>query len=289
MTPPAAVTAPPIGRAERHLAHDPALDRAADGEQRGAGLVGRTELAEPVRPVPGDQGDVGERLGVLDQRRTSADPSLEGSGRGERRLGDPAVHEVDERRLLTRDVARRQRDATDERTVQLRRVSGLDRPVHARQRPAAGPVDRDDDLVGADRLRGEHRAVEHEVGQRGQQEAVLGAQRLALGAVHHDDRPSPVLGDGPHLAARREGRAAAAAEPRRLDRVDQWPAVSVRTAPRRPSVLGDVLLQPDRPVRPEAREQARQPLGAGAGIGAARVGADVTARPLARSGRRRSR
>ena len=69
----------------------------------------RAERAKPARPVAGDQREVGERLGVVDQRRAPAHPALERHRRGQRRLCRAAVTEVDERRLLAGDVARRGR------------------------------------------------------------------------------------------------------------------------------------------------------------------------------------
>ena len=51
------------------LVHAGPGDRAAERDERRAGLVGRPELPEPLRPEAGDQREVRERLGVLDERR----------------------------------------------------------------------------------------------------------------------------------------------------------------------------------------------------------------------------
>ena len=86
-------------------------------------------------------------------------------------------------------------------------------------------ADVEDDLVGIDRIRGEDRAVDHEVRSVGHERPVLEAGRLALGAVHDDDRPAArALGDRPPLAPDRETGTATTEEAARLEVVDEVPS-----------------------------------------------------------------
>ena len=79
-------------------------------------------------------------------------------------------------------------------------------------------------LGGADRLRGQLQAVEHEVRRELQQEFILAAGRLAFRAVGHDHRAALAHagpGDRGQLPVHREGRAAAAGQAGRLDVGDE--------------------------------------------------------------------
>ena len=60
-----------VGEARAHLDldHDGAGDVADDGGHDRAGRGGRPHGPEPLRPPGQDPGDVGQRLGVVDQRR----------------------------------------------------------------------------------------------------------------------------------------------------------------------------------------------------------------------------
>ena len=110
-------------------------------------------------------------------------------------------------------------------------------------------------LGGADRLRGQLQAVEHEVRRELQQELVLAAGRLALRAVGHDHRAALAHagpGDRGQLPVHREGRAAAAGQAGRLDVVDERAElVAVGSG----AVAGQVGAQ----VLRRGRQQAGQP------------------------------
>ena len=54
-----------------------------------------------------------------------------------------------------------------------------------------------------------------------EQQAVLGAGRLALGAVGHAPPRAAAVGHRPHLAGHREGGATPAAQARAVDLIDQ--------------------------------------------------------------------
>ena len=119
-----------------------------------------------------------------------------------------------------------------------------------------------------------HGAVEHEVRIDPHQQLVLVARRLALDAVgDHDGRAA--RGDRAQLEVRREARAAASAQPARLDGRDAAPR------PRRAARAGGRSARCARPATaasPAGGEQARQRLGARARVRTA----TLMARPAAR-------
>src|SRR5438309_130885 len=78
------------------------------------------------------------------------------------------------------------------------------------ERGAGVAVHADENLARADGGGRDERTIEHEVWRTGQEQLVLRARWLALGAVHDDDRPAGSRGDRFHLAGRREPTAALA-------------------------------------------------------------------------------
>ena len=85
---------------------------------------------------------------------------------------------------------------------------------------AAG-VQREHGLAGADGVRGERDAVQHEVRSAAQQRAVLRAGRVALAAVREHDRVLAALVGQRHLLGHRVARAAAAAQARPRHLLDE--------------------------------------------------------------------
>ena len=244
--------------AERHLVHPGAHDCARDRDERRSGLLHASELAEPVRPVAGHERELGQRLDVLDE-----DSALEGSRRDEGRLRGPAAEAVDERGLLARDEAARDRENLEPDTA----LAALRDRAFQRHQLAGGILrDGDDRLAGSDGSRGRDRADEHELRRAAEEGLVLVAHRLALGAVRKHELPASHRGHRGELAAGREPGAAAAAEPARCCCVDQVAPSGKR------SVQLDVLRHGERATSADAREQARelrgrrpeQRLGAGA-------------------------
>ncbi len=250
-------------------------DGAGQRDERGAGLAGGAELAEPRRAVARDQRDVGERLDVVDQRRAAADTLFEGHRRRERGLGGAAAEVVDERRLLPGDVvAGHRRQAQGAASARRRRGPFLDRARHAPDAGVGRLAHAHDQLIRADGLARRGSAPSStRCGSDSQQRAVLQARRLALGGVGHDDRAAARAGDGAHLGGRGERRAAAPEQARALDLLDQHVACS--RARRRP-----------RPRRAGQRTVHVEVL-ARACSGAAR--ADPAEQPRQRGSRRRRR
>ena len=172
-----------------------------------------------------DQRELGERLGVVDECRASAHTALNGIGGVSVGLAGPPLQRFDERRLLAGDVAARDELDRDPRPVAAGVLALGERAGQAPQGAAGGLVDADDQLVGADGAGGEHAAVEHQVGQALEQQAVLGARGLSLGRVREHDRPLAERRrrrrPPPQLPRKRERGAAAAAQTGLLDELDQ--------------------------------------------------------------------
>ena len=198
------------GRPDRQLVHGPPVDGTPDGEQRRPGRGRGACLPEPVRPVPGEEREVRQRLGVGHQGRLALDARA--VGRLGTRLGWPTADEVGHRRRLAGDVpARRLDDRDGEPGAPAVRGPLGDHGAHRCSQTGAA-VHGDGDLPGPDGERGQLGAVQHEVGHGAQQQLVLAGGRLALHAVDHDVGTAglrAVLGDRGQLAAGREPRAAA--------------------------------------------------------------------------------
>ena len=220
---------------------DAGARRPAHGHERRAGGLRAAGAAVPGLPGTGDQGDVRERLDVLDEGRPAVDAALEGSRRDRRGPRVALVHVVDRGRLLARDVPLGRGDQLDgDARVEPGPAS---RPLGQRTRDG-GPggavrlADVEDDAPRTDRGGRELGAVEHEVRPAGHEDAVLGAERLALGAVDEHDRVAAgPLGDGRPLARDREPGAAATEEAGGVELRDQrrapWPGpAAARAAPR---------------------------------------------------------
>ncbi len=124
---------------------------------------------------------------------------------------------------------------------------------------AAGPrVQVQVGVGGADRLRGQLDAVQHQVRRDPQEQGVLAAGGLALRAIGHDHRAAAGLGHDAQLALRGERRAAAAGQAGRLHALYQEAA---------PAPIGRAAV----PVQ-GARAGLQAPRGPAAAGGAARPG-----------------
>ena len=122
--------------------------------------------------------------------------------------------------------------ATDRRTGRARGRAPPHGLADPRDRRAGGARHGDDHLVRADGAGRGQGAVDHQVGVARQQDGVLAAGRLALGAVGHDHLAPAALGDRGELQRGGEARPAAAAQAAALDLVDQRGAVEPRRAAR---------------------------------------------------------
>jgi hypothetical protein len=229
------------------------------------GLLGGAELAEPVRPEAQDLGQVGQRLDVVDQGRGAVDAALERPWRRAGGHGRPSVQPVDQRRLLAGDVSRWDGRQPDRHAGLRAAALGQGLPDGV-ERGGGGLVDADDHLAGADRGSRQQRAVEHQVWGHGEQQLVLAAAGLALGAVDHHHRRTPALADGAQLDPGREAGAASTAEAGPLDGGDQL--VSGPAGPRRRRIRQAVPRVRDGPAPPvDAHQQAGQARRSGQGRG----------------------
>ena len=192
--------------AHLELGHAGPPPAAAHGADDGAGGLGRADLAEPGRPLGQDAGDVGEGLGVVDQRRGGrglpagrghdgaggrhrvtadvVDAVAEGRGDAGERL--PAVDHLEERGLLAVEVLGRTLD-DDEIAV---RPAGVLHLGQGGTEPFELGLERrlegEDDPLGVDRLGGDEGPFDDPVGVAAQQHPVLEGSRLTLGGVDHD-------------------------------------------------------------------------------------------------------
>ena len=234
-------------------------DGAAERDQHGARLLGRAELAEPVGAEAGDQGDVGERLDVLDECRAGRrTPRSNGRGGTKRGLRGAAVQPLHERRLLAGDEALGGGDELDARCA---------RPPRARSAiaaatlacAAAAPRPTAITILRAPTARGRgHGAVEHEMRVDAQEQRVLVARGLALDAVGDDDRAGAPRRPPRSFTARREAGAAAPAQPARLDRRDERGALAAQGGQRGRSARGAPRARARRPPAGAAAERARR-------------------------------
>src|SRR5205814_3328436 len=90
---------------ERDIVDPGPRDGARQRDDGGARLSRRPTRTEPGGPAATDQGEVRERLDVLDEGGLAAEPAFEWIGRLRRRLGGAAADRGDERGLLARDKA----------------------------------------------------------------------------------------------------------------------------------------------------------------------------------------
>ena len=146
------------------------------------------ERPEPRRPVPGDEGHLGQRLGVVDQHGAAPEPA---AGRTCRPAGPVGRHRRSSQATsadsspVTYRAGGRRRDTARPTPAGRRRSATARwraRAVASRSSATHTTTSRAPDEGG-----GDLGAVEDEVGRPGQQRPVLGAGRLALHGVHHHD------------------------------------------------------------------------------------------------------
>ncbi len=195
---------------------------------------------------------MGQRLDILHERRATGDPALRRPRRDEGRLARSAVEHADERGLLAGEEAAGRGHDADPRAVAPFAQGDLGRA----QRPPGLRRDGDDDLAGPDGVRGGERAVEHGVRRALEQQTVLGAHRLALGAVGHDHAAPSLAGDGLELGGRGERAPAASAQPRGADLADQ--RVRRPRLELEPAVQLVVSLEPESLAAAHPGDQARE-------------------------------
>ena len=127
----------------------------------------------------------------------------------------PPVDRLQQRRLLAVEVLVRAFEHLDLDAVEPARALDLvDRGAEPPDLDRERPLGRDDDLVGADRVRRDQRALDHLVGIVAQDGAVLERAGLAFGRVDDDRRAlerRAVVAHGPPLAS--GGKSGAAPPP----------------------------------------------------------------------------
>ena len=164
---------------------------------------------------------MGQRLHVVHQGGPPLDAALVRPWRGEGRLARPAVQVLDDRGLLAGDVPAGDAGQADRHRVEAGRLPFGHGVVQLGQQVALPAVHAQVRLAGVDRAGGQRDPVQNQVRQPGQQQPVLAAGRLALGAVGDHHRLAGGVRDRPHLAPGRKPGAAPASEPGPLHEVDQ--------------------------------------------------------------------
>ena len=209
----------------RRLVHAGPGDVPREAEEAGAGRVGwRADLRVLLRADGEDRWDRRDRLDVVDQRRRCVDAGDRRERRFGARLAALALKRFEQRRLLAADVRAR---APMDDDLDLAEDAGLVRLVDcALQRFVLGGVlaaDIDVHVPRLDRVRRNQAALDEPVRNLQHDLAVLEGPRLGLVRVDGDvDRLRDLVGrrDEARLAPGREERAAAAAEIRRDQLLD---------------------------------------------------------------------
>ena len=189
-----------------------------------------------------------QRLRVLDEGGCTAHATLERIRRLHARFSGLGIECVDESRLLAGDEPIRDRG---ELPVDLFPPLTKRGGENAALDGTPTPRHRDDDRARAERARGSHGAVEHEMRNETDEGPVLATGGLALGRVDDDHRPAVLRGDCSELVARRECSTASTAQAAELELRDQLAA-----APGKRPVELEMLRRRDSPsVRAHAAEQ----------------------------------
>ena len=180
-----------------------------------------TERNQPGA-VAGDEGDVCERLDVVDERRAAGDAASRTGGGGVKvGLASPPLSQWTSADLLAGDVAVGARLDPDVHLVEPGRSPIGHRPFEDLDHAAGEPLDAHDGLVGADRARrGGDQPSRTRCGAVAQQRLVLAAGGLALGAVG-DDHRATAGSNRTHLDRGGEAGSATAAQTGRRDVVDE--------------------------------------------------------------------
>ncbi len=195
-----------------------------------------------------------ERLDVVHQGRAARDTALMRARRGERRPGGAARQELHDRRLLARGVTVGYADDLDRHRVDPGHVPGLGRGLQSRTQPGRAVVQDQVGLGRADRVRRDRYSVHDQVRRPGQQETVLCAGGLALGAVGDHHGGPAAVSDRPELPPGGEAGAAAADQARPLHAVDQTAGTPAERQRPEDHLMLD---QTRRTLGSEARQQPR--------------------------------
>src|SRR4051812_4874430 len=193
------------------------------------GLLG-AHRSEPVRTVLDDARHRRDRLHVVDDRRAGVEAGHRRERRPEPRLPAPTLQALEQGGLLAADVGTRSgvdhdvevvAGAVDVLAEMARGVRLVHGGLHATDHVQHLAADVDERLVRADGERADDDALHEHVRVGHHQRDVLAGPGLRLVGVDHEVlRLRVVLGDERPLHPGREARAAAAAEPGVLDRLD---------------------------------------------------------------------
>src|SRR3954468_19408539 len=193
-----------------------------------AGRALDAELRVLLAAHPDDRRHGRERLDVVDERRSLVQALVGGERRLEARVAALALERVERGGLLAADVRAgaavdpelervvRPEDAVAEVALGLRLLDGL---LEARRLPVVLAADVDERARGADDVRRDDHALDQHVRRLLHELAVLEGARLGLVGVAHEVLVHRALGQEGDLLAHREAGAAAPADARGLELV----------------------------------------------------------------------
>src|SRR5690606_34634014 len=249
----------PERNAEGQLVVAGLLDVPRDREDRRAARALHAEIGEPLRALADDRRNRREALRVVDRRRPAVEAVLGRERRLEARPALLALERLEERRLLAADV-RARADERVEVEVDPRPLDVLAEPaglvrllqglLEARER--LGHELAADVVVAdrrADRVAGDRHALDQRVRVVAEDVPIVARARLALvGVADEVFLPGRIRRHERELEPRREARAAAAAQPRRLDLLDDLRAVELAVQHALPGlVAADLVVVLERP------------------------------------------
>ena len=192
-------------------------DRARDRPEARPLRLARSERGPPLAAVPEDGRDVRQRLDVLDQCRSPEVPDLARERRLQPRHRSPALHGLEHRGLLARDVRTGADDELERQSVEQARGAKLvERLLESRARCCVFLAEVDMTFGRIERPHCEHRRLEHEMWPELHHIAVLDRSRLALVCVHDDVARAGLARDRLPFHPGWEPSAPVPREPRRL-------------------------------------------------------------------------
>ena len=179
------------------------VDATADREEGAAGVLRRAGASPPRRAEPGDEGDVGQRLDVVHEGRSPVDPSLGRAGEA-----SPSAWRRRRSRSGSAPTPHRRRSGTGVATISIPSVSTRSATA-VRTASRAARFSRSTQTIARSAptaMAAAIDAVEHQMRSETEQDGVLSAGGLSLGAVGDHDGGAATTEQPPLPGARSHRR-----------------------------------------------------------------------------------